>query len=152
MSSLYFSAAEISNFDSIKRFATDSTGSFFSEVFWVLSISSVSAHELMREMMPIRKKNGWVLIRKGDLVPPSPLASLQQKLASGRPLLDSYREFNPGAPLKQLAREIEERRSWERYLLRDRWRRWVKSVVVYGGFVAKVLPEIAAGISELQSR
>ena len=97
-------------------------------------------------------KNGWVLIRKGDLVPPSPLASLQQKLASGRPLLDSYREFNPGAPLKQLAREIEERRSWERYLLRDRWRRWVKSVVVYGGFVAKVLPEIAAGISELQSR
>jgi hypothetical protein len=33
MSSLYFSAAEISNLDSINRLAMDSTGSFFSEIF-----------------------------------------------------------------------------------------------------------------------
>jgi hypothetical protein len=45
MASLYFSTAEISNFDSTNRLANDSTGSFFSDEFWVLSISTSSLQE-----------------------------------------------------------------------------------------------------------
>ena len=97
-------------------------------------------------------KDGWTLVTGRDLVPPPLPAAPRQTLANGKPVPDSFRVLNPGQPIRHLAQKFHEQDVWQRYLLRDRRRRWLRSIIAYADSVARIMPEIAAGIIEIQTR